>query len=77
METLTTQPSNAQRVAVFPSPASLSFTGGAAATSTPGQQRSNGADTSDSTANGVTPVTLANLPDTAGQGVSGIVPTLQ
>ena len=77
METLATHPSNAKQAAVFTSPTSLSFPGGATAMNTPVQQQSNGADTSNSTASGVTTVIPTNLPDAAVQGVSGIVPTLQ
>ena len=78
METLATHPSNAKQAAVFTSPASLSFPNGATAVITPvQQQQSNEADTSNSTANGVTSVIPTNVPDAAGQGVSGIVPTLQ
>ncbi|KAF6238047.1 hypothetical protein HO173_003681 [Letharia columbiana] len=74
METLTTHPSNAQQATAFTSPASLSFPGGAAAMAIPGQQQGNGVDPG---ASGGAPITPLNLPDTAGQGVSGIVPTLQ
>lgn len=77
METLATHPSNAKQATVFTSPTSLSFPGGATAMSTPVQQQSSGADTSNLTVNGVTPVIPTNLPDAAGQAVSGIVPTLQ
>lgn len=40
----------------------------------PGQQQGNGVDPG---ASGGAPITPFSLPDTAGQGVSGIVPTLQ
>ncbi|KAF6222294.1 hypothetical protein HO133_001380 [Letharia lupina] len=73
METLTTHPSNAQQATAFTSPASLSFPGGAVAMTIPGQQEGNGVDPG---ASGGAPITPFSLPDTAGQGVSGIVPTL-
>lgn len=77
METLTTQPSNSPQATAFSSPASLSFHGGATAITTPQQQQGNGVDSSSTAANGSAPVTPAILPDTAAQGVSGIIPTLQ
>ncbi|KAL9064139.1 MAG: hypothetical protein Q9161_009077 [Pseudevernia consocians] len=93
METLTTHPSTAQQATAFTSPASLSFPGGAGELTPPsekdgnsqangtsgayqsGQQPQKGVDAS-SNGNGVTPTTPAATPG-AGQGVSGLVPTLQ
>lgn len=83
MESLTTHPSTAQQAKAFTSPASLSFPGGAGDLTPPssekdgqqvnGQQQGGNASQS---GNGVTPATPAATPG-AGQGVSGIVPTLQ
>lgn len=93
MESLTTHPSTAQQAKAFTSPASLSFPGGAGDLTPPssekdgqhipggssadgkvtGQQQ--GANAS-SSGTGVNPSTPAATPG-AGQGVSGIVPTLQ
>lgn len=93
MDTLTTHPSTAQQATAFTSPSSLSFPGGAGELTPPsekdgnsqangangayqnGQQQQKGADAS-SNGNGVTPTTPAATPG-AGQGVSGIIPTLQ
>ncbi len=77
METLNTYPSNAQQTTAFTSPALPSISGGAAATPVFRQEHGNGADPSDPVAKGGSPVTPASMPDVAGQGVSGIVPTLQ
>ena len=89
MDSLTTHPSNAQQAKAFTSPASLSYPGGAGELTPPstekdgnhhgangnvnGQQQGGNASF---TGNGVTPATPAATPG-AGQGVSGIVPTLQ
>lgn len=91
MDTLTTHPSTAQQATAFTSPASLSFPGGAGELTPPsekdgnpqanggayqnGQQLQKGVDASN-IGNGVTPTTPAATPGD-GQGVSGIVPTLQ
>ncbi|KAL2046315.1 hypothetical protein N7G274_001762 [Stereocaulon virgatum] len=90
MDTLTTHPSTAQQATAFTSPASLSFPGGAGDLTPPsekdgipqangayqnGQQLQKGVGAS-SNGNGVTPTTPAATPGD-GQGVSGIVPTLQ
>ena len=90
MDTLTTHPSTAQQATAFTSPASLSFPGGAGELTPPsekdgntqangayqnGQQLQKGVDAS-SNGNGVTPTTPAATPGD-GQGVSGLVPTLQ
>ena len=90
MDTLTTHPSTAQQAQAFTSPASLSFPGGAGDLTPPSEKDGNsqangtyangsqqkGGDASAPVANGVTPTTPAATPG-AGQGVSGIVPTLQ
>jgi len=89
MDSLTTHPSTALQAKAFTSPASLSFPGGAGDLTPPssekdginlgangqvnGQQLGANAATS---GNGVTPATPAATPS-AGQGASGIVPTLQ
>ena len=85
-----THPSTAQQATAFTAPASLSFPGGAGELTPPsekdgstqasgangaGQQLQKGAD-AQSNGNGVTPTTPAATPG-EGQGVSGIVPTLQ
>jgi len=82
-----THPANAQQAKAFTGPASLSFPGGAGDLTPPssekdGQQQNNGAygygngQAGNAAGNGVTPATPAATPG-AGQGVSGIVPTLQ
>ncbi|KAL8923132.1 MAG: hypothetical protein Q9172_003262 [Xanthocarpia lactea] len=93
MDSLTTHPSTAQQATAFTSPASLSFPGGAGDLTPPSEKdgypqangkpaKTNGADVqvhggnATSNGNGVTPTTPAATPG-AGQGVSGIVPTLQ
>lgn len=93
MDSLTTHPNTALQAKAFTGPASLSFPGGAGELTPPssekdgqhlnggsnangkvnGQQQGNNAT---SAGNGVTPATPAATPG-AGQGVSGIVPTLQ
>lgn len=92
MDSLTTHPSTALQAKAFTSPASLSFPGGAGDLTPPldkdghllpngganghvnGQSLQGGNATT--TGSGVTPATPAATPG-AGQGVSGIVPTLQ
>lgn len=93
MDSLTTHPSTAQQATAFTSPASLSFPGGTGDLTPPSEKdgfaqangksgKTNGADgqvhggNATSNGNGVTPTTPAATPG-AGQGVSGIVPTLQ
>ncbi|KAI4168763.1 MAG: hypothetical protein LQ343_006145 [Gyalolechia ehrenbergii] len=93
MDSLTTHPSTAQQATAFTSPASLSFPGGAGDLTPPsekdGHSQANGVSgqtngvigqvhggNATSNGNGVTPTTPAATPG-AGQGVSGIVPTLQ
>lgn len=89
MDTLMTHPSSAQQAQAFTSPASLSFPGGAGDLTPPSEkdghpqangqangQSQKGVDASGQLGNGVTPTTPAATPG-AGQGVSGIVPTLQ
>lgn len=92
MESLTTHPSTAQQAKAFTSPASLSFPGGAGDLTPPSSEKDgqnlNGGSYADGkmngsqlggnaqSGNGVTPATPAATPG-AGQGVSGIVPTLQ
>lgn len=86
---LNTHPSTAIQASAFTSPASLSFPGGAGDLTPPSEkdghvqangasaytgQQSKGGDAING--NGVTPTTPAATPG-AGQGVSGIVPTLQ
>ena len=87
-----THPSTAQQARDFTAPASLSFPGGAGHLTPPssekdGQsQQANGKQVyangqpaggnASQQSNGVTPATPAATPG-AGQGVSGIVPTLQ
>ncbi|KAL8795434.1 MAG: hypothetical protein Q9195_002023 [Heterodermia aff. obscurata] len=86
---LNTHPSTAIQASAFTSPASLSFPGGAGDLTPPSEKDGNmqangasaytgqqlkGADASNGS--GVTPTTPAATPG-AGQGVSGIVPTLQ
>lgn len=77
METLNTYPSNAKQTTAFISPALPSVSDGAAVRTIFRQEQGNGADPSDPVAKGISPVTPASMPDVAGQGVSGIVPTLQ
>jgi transcription initiation factor TFIID TATA-box-binding protein len=93
MDSLTTHPSTAQQAKAFTSPASLSFPGGAGDLTPPSSEKDgqhlNGGSSADgkvngqqqgsnatSAGNGVTPATPAATPG-AGQGASGIVPTLQ
>jgi len=91
MDSLTTHPSTAQQAKAFTSPASLSFPGGAGELTPPSSEKDgqhlNGGSSADgkmngqqqgtiAIGNGVTPATPAATPG-AGQGVSGIVPTLQ
>ena len=93
MDSLTTHPSTAQQAKAFTSPASLSFPGGAGDLTPPSSEKDgqhlhggSGADgrvngqqhgsNSTTAGNGVTPATPAATPS-AGQGASGIVPTLQ
>jgi len=87
MESLTTHPSTAQQAKAFTSPASLSFPGGAGDMTPPssekdGQQQNgmpglgNGQQQGANVTSGVAPATPAATPG-AGQGVSGILPTLQ
>jgi hypothetical protein len=87
MDSLTTHPSTAQQAKAFTSPASLSYPGGAGDLTPPSSEKDGqnmsgkmnglqlGADASQN-GNGVTPATPAATPG-AGQGSSGIVPTLQ
>lgn len=80
MDSITTHPSTAQQAKAFTAPTSLSFPGGAADITPPstekdGAHQPNGG-VGPAQANGVTPATPAATPG-AGQGVSGIVPTLQ
>lgn len=91
MEAITTHPMTAQQAQAFTAPTSLSFPGGTGNLTPPsekdgssqangqmnganGQQPQKGTDASNG--NGVTPSTPAATP-VAGQGASGIVPTLQ
>jgi transcription initiation factor TFIID TATA-box-binding protein len=85
MDSLTTHPATAQQAKAFTSPASLSFPGGAGDLTPPSEKdaqgkmngQQSGGDASQ-TGNGVTPATPAATPGAAaGQGSSGIVPTLQ
>ena len=91
MDTLTTHPSTAQQAQAFTSPASLSFPGGTGELTPPSDGQTHGIPSQtnglngagqqkgvDATANGtgVTPTTPAATPG-EGQGVSGLVPTLQ
>ncbi|KAI4244169.1 MAG: hypothetical protein LQ352_006912 [Teloschistes flavicans] len=93
MDSLTTHPSTAQQATAFTGPASLSFPGGAGDLTPPSEKdghsqangisgQTNGVDgqayggNATTNGNGVTPTTPAATPG-AGQGVSGIVPTLQ
>lgn len=86
MESVITHPATAQQAKAFTAPASLSFPGGAGELTPPSsekdghQQQTNGSNgLGQNAANGgtgVTPTTPAATPG-AGQGVSGIVPTLQ
>lgn len=90
MDSLNSHPSTAQQAKAFTSPASLSFPGGAGDLTPPsekdGLQQNNGANgyvngqqsgaNAAASGNGVMPATPAATPG-AGQGVSGIVPTLQ
>ena len=88
MDTLTTHPATATQATAFTSPGSLSFPGGAGELTPPsekdgnpqaiggyqnGMQQQKGVD-APSNGTGVTPTTPAATP---GEGVSGIVPTLQ
>jgi len=87
---ITTHPSTAAMAKNFTAPGSLSFPGGAGDLTPPSSEKdgnaqangsygyANGQQTgaNASTGNGVTPATPAATPG-AGQGVSGIVPTLQ
>jgi hypothetical protein len=87
MDSLTTHPSTAQQAKAFTSPASLSYPGGAGDLTPPSSEKDGqnmsgkmnglqlGADAAQN-GNGVTPATPAATPG-AGQGSSGIVPTLQ
>lgn len=91
MDSLSTHPANAQQAKAFVAPTSLSFPGGAGDLTPPssekdGQHQTNGANGytngqqqgAPTSANGVMPATPAATPAAgAGQGVSGIVPTLQ
>jgi transcription initiation factor TFIID TATA-box-binding protein len=87
METLTTHPSNAVEANAFTAPHSLSFPGGVGHITPPSenglQSQTNGQITGKPAVNGssaadtgATPATPAATPG-AGQGVSGIIPTLQ
>jgi len=87
MESLTTHPSTAQQAKAFTSPASLSFPGGAGDMTPPSSEKdglaqngmlglANGQQQGANVTSGVAPATPAATPG-AGQGVSGIVPTLQ
>ena len=93
MDSLTTHPSTAQQANAFTSPASLSFPGGTGDLTPPSEKeghpqangisgQTNGADgqvpggNATTNGTGVIPTTPAATPG-AGQGVSGIVPTLQ
>ena len=84
---MTTHPSTAQQAKAFTSPTSLSLPGGAADITPPSEKDGSQQPSGDgkaqqpgsgvaAQANGVTPATPAATPG-AGQGVSGIVPTLQ
>lgn len=84
---ITTHPSTAAQAKSFTAPGSLSFPGGAGELTPPSSEKdgfnqTNGAyqgqqtGANASNGNGVTPATPAATPG-AGQGVSGIVPTLQ
>ena len=90
MDSLTTHPSTAQQAKAFTSPASLSFPGGAGELTPPSAEKDgqnlsggNGADGKVNGQQGATASTAGVMPATpaatpgAGQGVSGIVPTLQ
>lgn len=81
---LTTHPSTAEEAKRFTAPHSLSFPGGAGHITPPSEKDSqsqtnghvvNGAGPS--SAPGAIPATPAATPGAAGQGVSGIIPTLQ
>ena len=83
MDSLTTHPSTAQQAKAFTSASSLSYPGGTGDLTPPSSEKGtsqvNGAQQGGNAApigNGVTPATPAATPG-AGQGVSGIVPTLQ
>jgi len=89
MDTLTTHPSTAAEARAFTAPHSLSFPGGAGHITPPsekdGQQQqhqANGVNAHQPVVNGsapaaaAAPATPAATPG-AGQGVSGIIPTLQ
>lgn len=92
MDSLTTHPSTAQQAKAFTSPASLSFPGGAGDLTPPSSEKDghnqadgktngtqDGGNAAQSSGNGVTPATPVATPGNAvaGQGTSGIVPTLQ
>lgn len=93
MDTLTTHPSTAQQAKAFTSASSLSYPGGAGDLTPPSSEKDghlqanggangqvNGSQqggNATANGNGVTPATPAATPGAAGQGVSGIVPTLQ
>jgi len=74
MDSLITHPSNAQQAKTFTAPTSLSFPGGAGDLTPPSSEKD--AQQTNNGTNGVMPATPAATPG-AGQGVSGIVPTLQ
>ena len=76
-----THPATAQQAKAFTAPASLSFPGGAGELTPPssekdGHPQTNGFGQNGLQGTGVTPTTPAATP-VGGQGVSGIVPTLQ
>ena len=76
-----THPATAQQAKAFTAPASLSFPGGAGELTPPssekdGHHQTNGYGNGQLQGSGVIPSTPAATPG-AGQGVSGIVPTLQ
>jgi transcription initiation factor TFIID TATA-box-binding protein len=83
MDSLTTHPSTALQAKAFTSPASLSFPGGAGDLTPPNehkeaQQNGQVNGQANGAANGAMPATPAATPAAgAGQGMSGIVPTLQ
>ena len=89
MDTLTTHPSNAAEARAFTAPHSLSFPGGAGHITPPSEKdgqahQANGVNAHQPVVNGsapgptptAAPATPAATPG-AGQGVSGIIPTLQ
>ena len=79
-----THPSNAREAKDFTAPTSLSFPGGAGHLTPPTSEKDQSQQAGNrpvqnaapNAGNGVTPATPAATPG-AGQGVSGIVPTLQ